>query len=207
MLAIALGAALLATSAAPAGMSSPSGPDAGSELIGKPAPAWQFDRWIRTRPLSLERLRGKAILLRWWTEECHYCATTLPVLERLRIRDGGKGLVVIGVFHPKPPHPVSDRHILAVAGRLGFSGPIAVDQDWSTLERYWLDGHPERNWTSVSFLIDRNGIIRWVHGGGEYHPSTDPRHQTCDLEYRGLERVLSEVVSGHSSQPTSAAGS
>src|SRR5438034_642643 len=63
-----------------------------------------------------------------------------------------------------------------------------------TLDRYWLDGNPERNWTSVSFLIDRDGVIRWVHGGGEYHPSDDPAHLRCDAEYRGLEQALAQAL-------------
>ena len=69
-----------------------------------------------------------------------------------------------------------------------------MDTRWSTLERYWLDGHPGRDWTSVSFLIDRDGIIRWVHGGGEYHPSNDPRHARCAVEYQGLERALAAAL-------------
>ncbi len=168
--------------------------DSGSELIGRPAPEWSFTRWVRGPARSLRDLRGKVVLVRWWTENCHYCRTTLPVLERLQ-REHGDDLVVVGVFHPKPqPREVDDRHILAVAHQLGFSGPIAFDRDWHTLDRYWLDGSPDRNWTSVSFLIDREGRIRWVHGGGEYHPSADPRHQRCDLEFQGLERALSEAL-------------
>lgn len=169
-------------------------PDSGAELIGRPAPAWSFDRWIRTKPLALERLRGKVVLLRWWTEGCHFCESTLPVIDRVRRDPTHSDLVVIGVFHPKPPHPVADKHVVEIANRLGFGGPIAVDQEWTTLERYWLSGHPERNWTSVSFLIGKDGTIRWVHGGGEYHPSDDPRHARCDVEYRGLEKALAEAL-------------
>jgi thiol-disulfide isomerase/thioredoxin len=185
---LALGAALCLVTAAPA-----SAPAAGA-AIGRPAPAWSFERWIRTPPLSLESLRGKVVLVRWWTDGCHYCAATLPALETLRARYADRGLVVIGAYHPKPPRDVSDKKILAVADRLGFEGPIAVDPDWSTLERYWLAGHPERGWTSVSFLIDRAGVVRWLHPGGEYHPSSDPEHASCDLEYRRLEEVLSAVL-------------
>jgi thiol-disulfide isomerase/thioredoxin len=170
-------------------------PDSGVELIGRTAPSWSFDRWIRTAPLSLDRLRGKVVLVRWWTEGCHYCANMLPELEALRTRHAGEGLVVIGVFHPKPePREVGDRHIVAVANRLGFGGPIAVDGHWRTLQRYWLGGHPERDWTSVSFLIDHDGIIRWVHGGGEYHRSDDPRHRRCEIQYRELEKALSAAL-------------
>jgi len=53
-----------------------------------------------------------------------------------------------------------------------FRFPVAVDSDWQTLKRWWLDG-PERSWTSVSFLIDRRGVIRHVHRGGKLAPDTD----------------------------------
>ena len=168
-------------------------PDSGAELLGTPAPDWSFTRWIGA-PLSLAELRGRVVLFRWWTENCHFCAATLPELDALRLRHADEGLVVIGVFHPKPPREVSDRHILAIAKKLGFGGRIAVDRDWQTLDRYWLDGHPERDWTSVSFLIDRDGVIRWVHGGGEYHRSSDPRHARCALQYRELEQTLATVL-------------
>ena len=186
---LALGAALSLLAAAPTSAREP-----GATLIGRPAPAWSFERWIRTAPLSLESLRGRVVLVRWWTDGCHYCAATLPAIEALRERHAGEGLVVIGAYHPKPPREVSDRKILAFAGKLGFAGPIAVDREWSTLERYWLAGHPERGWTSVSFLIDREGVIRWLHGGGGYHPSGDPRHAACDLEYRGLVNALAAAL-------------
>jgi len=170
-------------------------PDSGAELIGKPAPAWAFTRWVRGPAVTLQDLRGKVVLVRWWTEGCHYCRATLPALEALEKRERRDDFVVVGVFHPKPePRDVSDRHILEVARTLGFSGPIAFDRDWRTLDRYWLDGHPEHNWTSVSFLIDREGVIRWVHGGGEYHPSDDPRHKACDAEYQGLESALARAL-------------
>ncbi len=103
--------------------------------------------------------------------------------------------MVIGAYHPHRPHLAhSDAEVLRFARKLGFDGPIAVDQDWGTLDRWWLDGHPDRNWLSASFLIDRRGVVRWVQGGGEYHPTTDPRHARCDLEYRGLEKALATLL-------------
>jgi thiol-disulfide isomerase/thioredoxin len=192
-------AATLVASVAGSGAPPTDDPDSGAELIGRPAPAWAFTRWVRGPARSLGDYRGKVVLVRWWTEGCHFCRATLPALERLR-RERGDQFVVVGVFHPKPePREVSDRHILEVARQLGFDGPIAFDRDWKTLDRYWLDGNPDRSWTSVSFLIDQQGVIRWVHGGGEYHPSDDPAHQRCELEYQGLVRELDRLL------PTTAA--
>jgi thiol-disulfide isomerase/thioredoxin len=168
-------------------------PDSGAGMIGRPTPPWSFTRWVGA-PLSQEGLRGRVVLLRWWTEGCRFCEMTLPVLERLRREHGDRGLVVIGVFHPKPPREVSDAKITALARRLGFRGPIAFDREWQTLNRWWLDGHDERSWTSVSFLVDRQGRVRWVHGGGEYHPGDDPAHARCAAQYRALEAVLDDVL-------------
>ena len=78
---------------------------------------------------------------------------------------------------------------------------MAVDRDWKTLDRYWLNGHPERDWTSVSFLIDRQGAIRWVHGGGEYHPSSDPLHARCDASYGELEKAIAGALAAGADLP------
>ncbi|MFI5370505.1 MAG: TlpA family protein disulfide reductase [Candidatus Eisenbacteria bacterium] len=170
-------------------------PDSGAEWIGRPAPPWLFQRWVRGGPLTLQGLRGKVVLVRFWTEECRFCAETLPAIERLRQRDGNRGLVVIGAFHPPKAHEKrTDSRIVALADSLGFGGAIACDQDWKTLDRWWLDGHPDRNWVSASFLIDRGGIVRWVHGGGEYHPSDDPRHHRCDVKFQELEAALEPLL-------------
>jgi thiol-disulfide isomerase/thioredoxin len=198
MLLAALGAAALL--AAPPDHARAGDPDAGVELLGHPAPAWTFTRWIGA-PLSLEGLRGKVVLMRWWTEGCHFCAATLPEIEALRRAHADDGLVVIGVFHPKPPREVSDRKIVALAKRLGFSGPLVVDREWKTLERYWLAADPERSWTSVSFLLDRQGVVRWVHGGGEYHRSDDPAHARCAKQYAELETTLAKVLAENAPTP------
>jgi hypothetical protein len=179
---------------APAQQAPPPDADSPAGVLDRPARAWSFDRWLRTAPLRAEDLRGRVVLLRWFTEECRFCEGTLPELEALRRRYADRGLVVVGVYHPKPRRAVRDTHILQVAERLGFHGPLAVDERWSTLERWWLDGQPERNWTSVSFLMDGTGVVRWVHTGGEYHPSRDPRHHRCQREYTELVETLERLL-------------
>jgi thiol-disulfide isomerase/thioredoxin len=170
-------------------------PDSGAEWIGQALPEWALTRWVRGPSRTLASLRGRVVLVRFWTEDCRFCRATLPAIERLRAEDEARGLTVIGVFHP--PHPGerrSDRQILAIARQLGFHGPIGLDQDWHTLDRWWLDGHPDRNWVSVSFLIGRDGRVRWIHGGGEYHPTDDPKHARCNIQYDDFVKKLDALL-------------
>jgi len=168
--------------------------DSPADLLDKPARAWSFTRWIDVKPLTLEGLRGKVVLVRWFSPECRYCQATLPSLEKLRKRYAAQGLVVVCVFHPKPVRKVTDAFVRDSARKLGFTGPVAVDEDWSTLNRWWLMNHPDRNWTSVSFLIDQQGVVRWGQGGGEYHPSSDPGHAACDARHAELERTIRRLL-------------
>lgn len=169
-------------------------PDSGVELLGQPAREFRFSRWIGSKPLTPDSLRGKVVLIRFWTDDCRYCRSTLPAAETLRRRYGSRGFVVLGAYHPNEPAPVRDSFVRRWAKEYGFGGPIAVDDDWATLRHWWLDGHPDRNWVSVSFLLDRDGVVRWVHGGGEYHPSSELRHHSCDVSYARLEREIESLL-------------
>jgi len=75
--------------------------------------------------------------------------------------------VVIGFYHHKSPTPLTRRHVEQLVKRYRFQFPVAIDPEWRMLKRWWLDGH-DRQWTSVSFLIDREGVIRYIHPGGSY---------------------------------------
>jgi thiol-disulfide isomerase/thioredoxin len=155
--------------------------DAGSDRIGMTAPSFEFDGWLNSPPLSLEDLKGKVVLVRWWTETCPYCASSAPALLALDKTYSDQGLVVIGVYHPKADRdsPLNiERVERAVAARkLDF--PIAIDWDWrnGTLKDWWLTG-PDRPATSVTFLLDKSGVIQYVHPGMEYHDTDDVAHDS-----------------------------
>lgn len=140
----------------------------GEELIGTAAPGWDAVEWVNSKPLALEQLRGKVVLVRWWTgPECPYCAASAPNLNALHDAYQGKGVVVIGFYHHKSPTPLTRRHVEQLLRRYRFRFPVAIDPEWRTLKRWWLDGH-EHRWTSVSFLVDQEGSIRYIHPGGSY---------------------------------------
>lgn len=193
-IALALAVATPAT-ATPAAAHAAAPSSEGRELIGKPAQPWPELRFLGT-PLKLEELRGKVVLLRWWSDACPMCSGALPNLGRLYEQHKQEGLIVIGIYHPKPPVPLTAenlRTIKSAADAHEARFPIATDADWTVLQRYWLHGG-ERGFTSPSFLIDRRGIIRWVHPGGELHPSEEPDHKSCDRAYSELTATLATLL-------------
>jgi peroxiredoxin len=153
------------------------GPDAGrtdvSTIVGKPAPAWDLATWFNGPPRRLEDLRGQVVLVRWFmSSECPYCSATAPSLVELHDTYADRGLTVVGMYHHKSAAPlVVDDVRSLVTDHYRFRFPIAIDDDWTTLKRWWLDDHP-KSWTSVSFLVDRAGTVRHVHTGGEYPPGS-----------------------------------
>jgi len=148
---------------------SPASPD-GAELIGTPAPPWEASDWIGSPPLTLESLRGKVVLVRWFmSTDCPYCTASAPALRQLDAEYRDRGLVVIGMYHHKNPEPLDIEKVRGWTNDFGFKFPVAVDRDWRTLNRWWLNAG-RRDFTSVSFLIDRRGTIRHIHPGGTMAP-------------------------------------
>jgi peroxiredoxin len=139
---------------------------AGADVIGTEPPPWQVRSWIHSEPLELAQLRGKVVLVRWFmSPTCPWCTASAPALRALDQRYRGRGLVVIGMYHHKDDEPLVDADVADHARSFGYEFPIAIDPDWQTLKNWWLDAR-ERDFTSVSFLIDKRGVIRHVHPGG-----------------------------------------
>jgi peroxiredoxin len=169
---------------------------AGSELIGQPAPPLRLDHWLNSRPLDVADLRGKVVLLRWWTEGCDYCAATAPALISLQQQYGSRGFEVIGIFHPKPAGKWSMEAVQKAVAEKHFTFPVAIDPDWSALKRWWLT--KDRDFTSVSFLLDQKGIIRYVHPGGEFHDGEQggmPTHEACNRDMHFIQHEITTLLS------------
>lgn len=188
-----------ATSASASSVAAPVaiGPDADeadvSSIAGKPAPEWQVSTWFNSKPLTISDLLGRVVLVRWFmSSECPYCSATAPSLVELHQDYAEKGLTVVGMYHHKSEGPlvVDDVRKLALE-HYGFRFPIAIDDDWKTLKRWWLDAHPD-SWTSMSFLVDRRGTVRFVHLGGEYAPKSDDYAQVRSW----IEQLLGEPSGG-----------
>ena len=167
------------------------GPDANetdvSSIVGKPAPPWSTTAWFNAAPMKVEDLRGKVVLVRWFmSAECPYCSATAPSLVQLHDAYASKGLTVVGMYHNKGDGPLVATEVEKLALKhYGFAFPITIDAEWRTLKRWWLDAHPD-SWTSVSFIIDRKGIVRFAHLGGEYAPES--------ADYRQMRRWIEQLL-------------
>ena len=160
----------------------------GAELIGTPASGWNVSEWIGSPPLSFAGLHGKVVLIRWFTSaECPFCHATAPALNRLHRDYAHRGLVVVGMYHHKRPEPLTLDWVRKAVKEYGFQFPVGVDRDWRTLNRWWLDGK-KRDFTSVSFLLDRRGVIRRIHPGGSMELGA-PDFAAVQAE---VERLLAE---------------
>lgn len=155
----------------------------GQESIGEPWPERTFDRRIMTNPddplpdpprdaVAAGDGPPPVTLYRWWTNGCRFCASSLPAIETWRKRYASRGLRVVAVYHPKPPRDVSDAFVRRAAETIGYAGEIAIDDEWAGFQRV------TRSWairgaTSVSFLVDHTGTIRFVHPGPDFYPPPD----------------------------------
>lgn len=169
----------------------------GQELVGTLAQPFSPDlRWLNQGIESLEALRGKVVLIRFWTDECPFCEASAPGLIQLHERYADAGLVVIGVFHPKPRGELIDMDALSArAAQLELSFPVAIDRHWSTLDTWWLrSGEGARRATSTSFLIDAEGRIRWIHPGPEFHPEGPADHEQCRQDFAHAQRAIEMLL-------------
>lgn len=171
---------------------------AGSDRIGVAAPPFQFDGWLNSEPLTLQDLRGQVVLVRWWTDTCPFCASSAPALRKLHEQYSARGLKVIGVFHPKAGRddPLDIARVKRAVAARQFLFPIAIDWNWrtKTLKEWWLTG-PERPATSVTFLLDKSGVIRFVHPGMEYHDADGVAgHEVCVNDMQRIRAAIDELI-------------
>ena len=125
-----------------------------------------ISHWLNTpgdRPLSLASLRGKVVLVDFWTYSCINCLRTLPHLEAWDKAYRKDGLVVVGVHTPEFAFEHSLSNVQEATRRLGVRYPVALDNDYATWNAYSNEYWP------AEYLLDRRGHLRNFHfGEGEY---------------------------------------
>jgi cytochrome c biogenesis protein CcdA/thiol-disulfide isomerase/thioredoxin len=122
--------------------------------------------WLNTpdgKPLSIRSLRGKVVLVDFWTYSCINCQRTLPHVEAWYSRYAKYGFVVVGVHTPEFAFEHVVSNVRTEAAALGVHYPVAIDDDYGTWSAY------DNEYWPADYLIDASGVVRHVHfGEGDY---------------------------------------
>jgi len=131
---------------------------------GRPAPNFVgINNWLNSGPLNITDLRGKVVLVDFWTYGCINCVNTLPHVTRLYQAYRDKGLVVIGVHTPEFPFEKATGNVQAALKRHGITYPVAQDNEYATWNAYHNQYWP------AQYIVDQNGKIVFEHAGeGQY---------------------------------------
>jgi cytochrome c biogenesis protein CcdA/thiol-disulfide isomerase/thioredoxin len=151
---------------APAAVAAGSSPD----TLRDYGPAPDFARvttWINSRPLTLGKLRGKVVLVDFWTYSCVNCIRTLPYLKAWYARYHRDGLVIVGVHTPEFAFEHVVSNVRRAVREHGIHYPVAVDDRYGT----W-DAWANQYWPA-DYLIDRNGDVRDAHFGEGAYAQTE----------------------------------
>ncbi len=151
-----------ASAAAPA----PSGPHADLPVLGTAPEFVDNQQWFNTpgdRPLTLRSLRGRVVIVDFWTYSCINCLRTLPYLTAWDRRYRKDGLTIVGVHAPEFPFEKDAGNVAAAIARNGIRYPVVQDNNLSTWNAYGNQYWP------AEYFIDARGKVRFVHfGEGSY---------------------------------------
>ncbi len=122
-----------------------------------------LDGWLNSNPLTIGELRGRVVLVDFWTFSCVNCVRTIPHLQHLEQAYGGKGLVIVGVHSPEFDFEKQRGNVAAAVRRLGVTWAVALDSQMST----W-NGYGNQYWPA-EYLVDQAGRVAYIHDGeGDY---------------------------------------
>jgi cytochrome c biogenesis protein CcdA/thiol-disulfide isomerase/thioredoxin len=143
--------------------------------------------WINSKPLTLEKLRGKVVLVDFWTYSCINCLRTLPHVKAWYRTYEKDGLVVLGVHTPEFAFEHVPSNVRGAVHRLGVTYPVALDNDYKT----WNAFHNQ--YWPAKYLIDRRGRLRYVHFGEGEYDTTEARIRTLLGESGGMLPVANKL--------------
>jgi thiol-disulfide isomerase/thioredoxin len=134
--------------------------------------------WFNSAPLDIADLRGKVVLVDFWTYGCVNCVNTLPHVTALYEKYKDRGLVVVGVHTPEFPFERSAGNVQAALKRHGITYPVAQDNDSKTWNAY------RNQYWPAQYIVDRNGRIVFQHAG--------------EGQYEEIERTIAGLLNANS---------
>lgn len=138
----------------------------------QPLPAPEFagiERWFNSPPLTMAGLKGRVVLVEFWTYTCINCIHVLPHVAQWHQRYRDQGLTVVGVHTPEYDEEHAAAGLQAAIGRFGIRYPVAQDNGYDTWNAYG-----NRFWPAL-YLIDRDGRVVYRHYGEGGYEATEAR--------------------------------
>ena len=122
--------------------------------------------WLNSAPLTAEQLKGKVVLVDFWTFGCINCRNALPYVKEWNRKYKEQGLIVIGVHSPEFAYEKNMGNVKKAVVDLGISFPVAVDNNFAIWKAFG------NNYWPANYFVDGRGRIRFHHfGEGEYEKS------------------------------------
>ena len=131
-----------------------------------------LSEWINTEPLTMQKLRGKVVLIDFWTYSCINCLRTLPHVTAWDRTYRKRGLAIIGVHTPEFAFEYVPSNVRGAVRRLDIEYPVALDNDYGTWNAY------QNQYWPAKYLIDRKGHLRYFHFGEGEYDTTEERIRT-----------------------------
>lgn len=150
----------------------PSPVDVAEPNLGKAPDFILGGQWFNSKPLMIKDLKGKVVLIDFWTYTCINCIRTLPYLKTWYSRYHDKGLVIIGVHTPEFEFEKNADNLARAIKDFGLTYPIMQDNNYATWNAY------NNQYWPAKYLIDKDGNIRWTHFGEGGYDEAEQMIQT-----------------------------
>lgn len=136
------------------------------EALQEPYIAPEFagiEQWMNSKPLTMESLKGKVVLVDFWTYSCINCVRTLPYIVQWDKKYRDAGLVIIGIHAPEFEFEKNPKNVKAALAKHGIAYPVALDNHLSTWTNF------KNQYWPAHYLIDKSGKVVYTHfGEGNY---------------------------------------
>jgi len=133
------------------------------KAVNQPALEIKSDKWLNTSALFLKALKGKVVMVEFWTFGCYNCVNVQPYIKQWYKDYKTKGLEIIAVHSPEFGHERKIENVKQYVKDNAITYPVAIDNDFMIWKQY-----ANRYWPAI-YLIDKQGRLRYRKiGEGDY---------------------------------------
>lgn len=163
--------------------------EGGSAMFGNAPDFVAGGQWFNSEPLSMKELRGKVVLVDFWTYTCINCIRTLPYIKEWNEKYKDHGLIIVGVHTPEFEFEKNPENVKKALKDFDITYPVMQDNEYKTWQAY------ANHYWPAKYMVDKNGKIRYTHFGEGDYDETEAMIQTLLAE-------TGETVNESISNPT-----